>query len=145
MTMTWLEEVQAIAAAAAKYNVDPLLIMAIRRAEHGGPGREFGVVSEPAPSYALQLAVCCESVRNALTGYPGNPLCRSVRTTLISRVIYTTAFLSYFTDRYCPINADNDPTNLNRNYSHNVRAIYHDLISLGPTDPHWSDTWDSVS
>jgi len=71
--MTWHEEADTITQAAVRTGVDPYFVMAIRRAEHGRPGREFGVLSVPAPTYADQLAVTLNTLIHQLTHYNGQP------------------------------------------------------------------------
>lgn len=137
--MRWTTEAAYIIDAARYHHLDPALIAAIRRAENGGPGREYGILHPGADSYATQLEFCCNTIKHALTD------CKRERPAAITNhdgapyTPYTTAFLAYLARRYAPANADNDPTNLNQNWLHNVLAIYHDITSRGLTDPHFSD------
>jgi len=126
--MTWPEEVEQITAACLARNVDPCFVAAIRKAENGSPGREFGILLESAPDYTTQLAGCCATVRNNLARYVGNP-CR--REPSLSgrppRLIYSDEFVEWFGKRYCPPSAD--PINVN--WFGNVRAWYTRFRSEG--------------
>jgi hypothetical protein len=49
--------------AASRAAVDPRFLGALRRAENGGPGREFGVLSVSAPTYENQVRLAAASIR----------------------------------------------------------------------------------
>src|SRR5437867_10199538 len=49
--------------AASRAAVDPRFLGSLRRAENGGPGREFGVLSVPAPTYEDQVRLAAASIR----------------------------------------------------------------------------------
>ena len=51
----WQDEEALIRIAAAKYGLDWHLVAAIRKAENGGAGKEFGVLSVKAPTYVHSL------------------------------------------------------------------------------------------
>lgn len=127
--MTWDEEIAAIRKAAALRGVDWAFIAAIRKAENGGPGREWGVLSEDATTYQAQLTACCASVRNRLNDYPANPVCKVERADLPPRVAYREGFIDYFARRWAPVGASNDPEGLNANWVKNVEAIYAELVA----------------
>lgn len=105
---------------AARAGVDPALLVALRRTENGGPGREFGVCSLAAPGLESQARVAANSVRNGVArfaaqgGQPINPASGT----------YTPAFLRFFSARYAPVGAPNDPGGLNRNHAANLIALY---------------------
>src|SRR5690348_11246860 len=67
--MTWDEEVAVIKPIAAHYGIDWHIVAAIRKAEDGEPGKEFGVLSEPAPTYQAQCRIACISLRHRLFEY----------------------------------------------------------------------------
>jgi hypothetical protein len=123
----WSKEFTLIVERAAAYGVDPLFIAAIRHAENGGPGREFGVLSVSAPSYAEQLSVCCATVRHRLALSPINPFMGIAS----PRLRYSDEFISHFASIWAPSHADNDPTNLNANWATNVTNAYKSYILSG--------------
>lgn len=115
--MTWPDEVAAIAAEAAGDMGLLAALVALRHVENGGPGREFGVLSVPAPTYAEQLHVAATSLRNQERRLP------RVDPTITPRSpdgFFTPEFLRAFSARWCPVNAENDPTGLNANHADNL-------------------------
>lgn len=143
--MTWAEEVQAVDAAAARYNVDPLFILAIRIAEGRHSRYPFGIVRDPAPSYAEALASCCATVRNHLCAPGSSPLVSAHCALGVRRVAYSDTWITTFGRLYCPVGAADDPRGLNDNWVRNVTAIYDQLLALGVDDPIWSERWDNES
>lgn len=123
--MTWEEEIQAILPVAHRYGVDPQFVAAIRKAENGSPGREFGILSIPAPTYSDQLLACVKTVRGRLKDYPQNPFLYTKNTEGEFRLIYSTQFITYLGSKYAPTkNASNDPKGLNTNWVKNVSKFY---------------------
>jgi hypothetical protein len=109
-----------IAQEAARTGVDPALLAAIRKAENGGPGREFGIRSVPAPTLEGQARVAANTVRNTLRRYAeqgGQALDPATGR-------YTEGFLRYLSARYAPVGAANDPLGLNRSHAANLIALY---------------------
>lgn len=121
---TWEEELALIREAAEHYGIDARFVAAIRRAEWGGPGREFGVLSVDAPTYEEQLDVTCKSVRNRVAEYDGNPTTRVDRPGWSRRLAYCDAFVERFAARWAPAGAPNDPHGMNSAWLGNVRALY---------------------
>lgn len=84
------------------------LCAAIRRAENGGPGREFGVMSKKARTYDEQAGWCAAIAwkrwQEFQTGKHGDD------------------FLVYLASRYAPAGSANDPEGLNRHWLRNVRG-----------------------
>lgn len=105
---------------ARRRGLDPLALAAIRLAENGGPGREFGVLSVPAPTYQAQADVAATSLVNSERRY------RDAHgiTAKDGRGAYTPAFWEFFAARWAPIDAANDPQGLNRYWLTNVTAFY---------------------
>jgi hypothetical protein len=100
---------------AIKVNIRPELqnllapiVAAIRFAENGGKGREYGILHERVkPTYRSQAGWCAATVQKTYDrwtalGMPGD-------------------FVCHLGARYCPIGADNDPTGLNKNWVSNVQ------------------------
>lgn len=67
-------EQEAIIRIARQAGVDPRLLAAVRLTENGGPGREFGVLSVPAPTYDDQerVARSVTSILNSSACLPTN-------------------------------------------------------------------------
>ena len=111
---------------ARETGVDARLLAAVRLAENGGPGREFGVLSPSTPTYEEQGRVAAETIRNVIERYQlsigHNPVGADGRLTI--------DFLRYFSrggpgyPGYAPIGARNDATNLNAHHFRNVLEFY---------------------
>jgi hypothetical protein len=124
-------EQQTILAVAEAQRVDPIALAAIRLAENGGAGREFGVLSVQGQpwyearvlavgSFQAQAEVAATSLQNAETRYRAqtgrDPVSASGR--------YTIDFWRFFGARWAPIDAGNDPQGLNRYWVDNVALLY---------------------
>lgn len=132
MSMNWETEWPLIKDKADEYGIDPYFVAAIRSQENGGPGKEFGVLSVPAPTYNDQLRITCDTILNRLIDYAINddPLCSYLlQGKNHRRLIYNDAFLKYFSSIWAPIGADNDPKGLNAGWYSGVRYFYFSFIS----------------
>jgi hypothetical protein len=104
---------------------DPKLLVALRAAENGGPGREMGVLSVPAPDMSSQLRVAAQTIQNVEQRYA-----KDTGQQPTGPAGYTDDFLKYFSQGgpsyrgYAPIGAPNDPTGLNVNHLPNLTAAY---------------------
>jgi len=85
---------------------DWFLLLAIRQAENGRAGRQFGILNKKAYNLDLQAAWCACTIRN------------QHRRSGIKEV--NEKYLLSLQKRYCPENASNDPTGLNSNWLRNV-------------------------
>ena len=109
------EEMRAIQAAVRR-NVPEValrpdmvrLLVAIRRAENGGPGRQFGILVAEANTLDLQAGWC------AGTCYKNWKRWQKTDQSL--------PYLVFLQRRYCPVGADNDPGGLNVNWLRNVTS-----------------------
>ena len=107
--------------------VDPNFLAALRQTERGGPGREFGVLSVPAPTYEAQATIAAQTIRanqrrfEAQGGVAVSPEGR-----------YTPEFIQFFSARYAPIGAANDPTGLNRAHARNLAQFYGLPVGAAP-------------
>ncbi len=114
----WEQEI--IVETATRKGVDPRALAAVRLQENGGPGREFGVLSVPAPTYQAQADVAANSLVNAERRYRD----ATGLSPKDGAGTYTPEFWRFFAARWAPINAENDPHGLNRYWLDNVIAFY---------------------
>ena len=122
----WDDEWPLIKACCTAYGVNAYFVAAIRVAENGNPGREFGVLSTPAPTYADQLRITCETVAHRLTLFAGNAHARIGKVSVQSR-----AFVDWFAQIWAPGGASNDPTDLNANWASNVLMLQNRFAANG--------------
>lgn len=90
------------------------VVAAIRHAERGGPGREYGILNPRAEvSYRAQAGWCAATVQKNYDRW------QNAKT--------NTSFIHFLGSRYAPIGADNDPTGLNRNWVPNVNHYFREF------------------
>ena len=95
------------------------LLVAIRKAENGGPGRQFGVLHPKAKTYRQQAGWCSAIAWKRYEEW--------------TELQNAPPYLVYLANRYAPTkNATNDPLLLNLHWLKNVRAFMG-----GP-----KDTWE---
>jgi len=114
-----------------RFGIDPRFLAALRKAENGRPGKDFGVLSvatyqpkdgslpELQHAFQDQANVAARTIANNLTRYragKGDPIGPDGRV--------TADFIAYFSAIYAPVGASNDPTNLNTNHVANLRTYY---------------------
>lgn len=92
---------------------DWFLLMAIRKAENGGKGREWGIMNPKANTEELQAAWCAATIMKNHKRYGNGAV--------------TEDYISFLGSRYCPVGADNDPKGLNKNWIKNVTYWFHKL------------------
>jgi len=86
-------------------------VSAIRYAENGGKGREYGILHKRVkPTYRSQAGWCAATVQKnydrwVKAGSKGE-------------------FVVFLGKRYCPVGAKNDPNGLNKHWIKNVRKLY---------------------
>ncbi|MDK2897075.1 MAG: hypothetical protein PWP04_1195 [Candidatus Atribacteria bacterium] len=97
------------------YLVNPFaLLLAIREAERGRKGLEFGIMIAKDTDLQIQTCYTARTVINNLERYlkqvdtPGED-----------------GFIAFLGARYAPLEADNDPTGLNRHWVKNVTYWYY--------------------
>lgn len=124
-----------IESVAGEYGVDPVFVLAIRYAENGPAGCEFGVRSIAAQGYEAQLERTCESVARSLARWPhgAHELARGVRGQV--RVRYAPAWIEFFGARWAPLDDLADAGGLNAHWIHNVLRVYRRLLAAGPSYP----------
>lgn len=115
MTIDFTTEWPLIRDEANREGCDPFFVAAIRVAEGGAAGREFGVLSIPAPTYADQLRIACVSVKNHFVG----PL-----VIINGRKAYSSGEVRTFATRWAPPSVANDPSGLNQNWFQNCWGAY---------------------
>jgi hypothetical protein len=115
-----VREAALIAREADRTGVNPSLLVALRRAENGGPGREFGVRSVPATGLEAQARVAANTIRNNIERFERE----GGRAVDPASGRYTDDFLRFLSSRYAPVGAENDPTGLNRFHATNLIAFY---------------------
>jgi len=115
-----MNECLSILRAARLMSVPVAALIALRATENGGPGREFGVLSVPAPTYGDQLLVAARSFRHSEDRYEQ----QTGKGARDETGHYTEAFLRFFSARWAPIGAENDPDNLNSHHANNLVAFY---------------------
>ena len=106
--------------AASRAAVDPRFLGALRRAENGGPGREFGVLSVPAPTYEDQVRLAAASIRRNVERFEATG--RVAVDPATGR--YSEEFIRFISNRYAPVEAANDPTGLNQQHARNLIRLY---------------------
>jgi len=105
---------------------DARLLGALRTTEQGGPGREMGVLSVPAPDFRAQVEISSQKIKDVehrfATATGKRPTDESGR--------YTPDFLQYFSQGgpgysgWAPLGAANDPKGLNAFHLKNLTAAY---------------------
>jgi len=100
--------------------VNPYAFMlAVRMAEQGRKGREFGVLAQGAIDTDLEtqaewtMSTLIKDTKRWHTG----------ELTKGKKEDYQ-SFIHYFSDKWCPIGAENDPNNLNKNWLPNFQKYY---------------------
>jgi hypothetical protein len=102
---------------AADVGVPAAFLAAIRLAENGRPGREFGVLSEAADTYEAQCRIAALSIRNNTYRFVEKfdrwPI--DAATGQLGR-----SFVDYMASRWAPRGVENDPNDLNAHWPKNV-------------------------
>lgn len=131
--MEWSDEWRFIRASALAHGIDPYFVGAIRKAENGGPGREFGVLSTKATTYQAQLDTCCATVRQRMLEKA--PRLRPYRPANgILRLCLNSDWIEWFGSVWAPLGASNDPTHLNANWANNVTILYRHGMDAWPAN-----------
>jgi hypothetical protein len=113
-------EADLIVREAQRTGIDPDLLAALRRVENGGPGREFGVLGTPAPGLEEQARIAANTIRKTVARFEQ----QGKEAVDLSTGRYTNEFLRFFSARYAPSGAMNDPGGLNRFHAANLIALY---------------------
>lgn len=116
----FVDEIPTIEAAAESFGIDARFLAALRMTEDGRPGREFGVLSVPAPTYLDQVTIAARTIANNIPRYQSITGDAAVG----EDGRYTDGFIRYFSNVYAPVGADNDPNGLNQYHYSNLSAFY---------------------
>ena len=93
------------------------IVAAIRYAENGGKGREYGILHPRVkPTYRSQAGWCAATVQKNYDRW------------LKIRGEADCDFIAFLGDRYCPIGADNDPDGLNEHWIQNVHHFTMEIL-----------------
>ena len=83
------------------------IVAAIRYAENGGKGREYGILHPKVkPTYRSQAGWCAATVQKNYDRW--------------TKAGSKGEFIVFLGNRYCPVGADNDPHGLNKHWIGNV-------------------------
>ncbi len=85
------------------------ILLAIGRAENGGPGKEFGILNDKANTYRKQAGWCAATIRKNFERWEKSDS--------------EDPFIEYLGKIYCPVGAENDPTGLNKHWITNVTNL----------------------
>jgi len=91
------------------------VLLAIRKAENGRKGLEFGIMHPRAKNTCLDTQA----------GWAAATVVKNYKRWLKSDKRYD--FITFLGRRYCPVGAANDPTGLNKNWIKNVKYWYRKL------------------
>lgn len=84
------------------------IVAAIRYAENGGKGKEYGILHKRCPkTYRGQAGWCAATVQKNYDRWV--------------KAGKTGDFITFLSERYCPVGADNDPNGLNQHWAKNVK------------------------
>ena len=106
---------------AAEIGVPATFLAAIRIAENGRAGREFGVLSEAADTYEAQARIAALSIRNNTYRH----VARFREWPVDAQGVLSEAFTKFMGSRWAPVGTENDPTNLNVHWPRNVWRVHH--------------------
>ena len=101
-------------------NVDPEFLAALRRTENGRAGREFGVLSVPAPTYEDQARIAAQTIAANRQRFEAQG--QAATDPISGR--FTPDFIRFFSSAYAPLGAANDPTGLNQAHAGNLARFY---------------------
>ena len=123
-----------------EYPVNPYaLLFAIREAEKGRAGFEFGIIIAKNTDLETQCKYACQTIvnnvkrfhqyleegeRSALSERSEDELCSHSAEGKPGFPLKCNDFITFLGSRYAPIGADNDPHNLNAHWVRNVKFFY---------------------
>ena len=111
------DEVNIILDAAERNGLTPnqrIILFAIRKAENGGPGKQFGIMNAKANTFDLQAGWCAATIKKNYQRWEDD-----------GKQI---DFVTFLGNRYCPVGVANDPQGLNSNWVRNVKSWIGKLV-----------------
>lgn len=132
---TYRDEIPMILRHANRVGVEPELLMAIRDAEDGSDHVAYGILpmGSARERYDNDEGYILNGEFNSYSSEVEKQLCWATWTVRRNRERFFqdpenhADFISYLADVYAPIDADNDPNSLNRNWERNVRDLYNEF------------------
>lgn len=100
---------------ARHYGVDAALVQAVMLAEGGTLEHLLRAVQCSLPNTRTTdeaIGITCRSAAHAMSDW------------IKTQALYRAMFVSYWAHRWAPVGADNDPHNLNLNWSQNVLKLW---------------------
>jgi len=92
------------------------IVAAIRYAENGGPGREYGILHKRVkPTYRSQAGWCAATVQKNWDRW--------------QKTDKRLDFITFLGTKYAPIGADNDPNKLNYHWIKNVKHFHTKIVT----------------
>ena len=120
-------EINVIKHTAKRFNLskeETIILMAIRRHENGGKGRQFGVLHPYRPkTYRSQCAWCADSIKRNRIRYENK---YKEKVTLGNIEV----FIRFMGRRYCPVGVKNDPKGLNKYWIPGVTSWFYKFKKL---------------
>ena len=113
-----------------EYPVNPYaLLLAIREAEKGRKGFEFGIISAKNTDLETQCRYACETIVNNVKRFhqylqEGDEKADELCSRSAGFPLQYNDFITFLGSRYAPVGADNDPHNLNSHWVSNVKFFY---------------------
>jgi hypothetical protein len=146
----YLDEIGIIVYTAHRLDVDPALLLAIRQAEGGEAGKEFGILPEAMSEEMRQRYYDDRGIyepngawREYIVRFPGDELEKQATwcawTIRKNKERYRQAggnpdniegFIDFLGDRYAPARAENDPHGLNQYWEGNVLRLLHQYSAV---------------
>ena len=115
------------------------IVAAIRYAENGGPGKEYGVLHpDVKPTYRSQAGWCAATVQKNWDRYLAGGECNNGDCTIKHKpgdsrdalVHGMQSYIYYLGHVYAPVGAENDPNGLNEDWPVNVLGHYNNVRNL---------------
>ena len=104
-----------VLAAARSFGLDPALLQAVANAE----GNIVLAVQRSLPSVTTREEALRVTARSAV-----HAMCDWITNAGSDRVERTQSFLAFWSSRWAPVGAANDPKNLNQNWARNVQQLW---------------------
>jgi hypothetical protein len=107
------------------------MLYSIRKAEHGGQGKEFGVLT---PKAGLQPGDTPEKSLDRQAGQAAFSVHKRKQEFDASNKDPNKNFVTFFGEKWAPVGVSNDPNNLNKNWISNVQKLNDSFMSCEGLD-----------